>query len=74
VSARIRSQIAPGWLFSVAAVLGLSAIALAAAATGVLLGTLRRRWRPAAVPPGQRQPVTCGASAQPVSTSRVTNE
>lgn len=34
---RIRSQIAPGWLFSVSAVLGLSVIALAATATGAVV-------------------------------------
>ena len=36
LAARARSRIAPGWLFSVSAVLGLSAIALAAAVTGTI--------------------------------------
>jgi len=35
--ARIRSRVAPGWLFSVSAVLGLSVIALTAAVTGAVV-------------------------------------
>lgn len=37
LAARIRSRVAPGWLFSVSAVFGLSVIALAAAVTGTVV-------------------------------------
>lgn len=37
LAARIRSRVAPGWRFSVSAVLGLSVIALAAALTGTVV-------------------------------------
>jgi membrane-associated phospholipid phosphatase len=37
LAAQIRSRVAPGWLFSVSAVLGLSVIALAATATGAVV-------------------------------------
>ena len=37
LAARIRSRVAPGWLFSVSAVLGLSVIGLAAAVTGTVV-------------------------------------
>jgi hypothetical protein len=37
LAARIRSRVAPGWLFSVSAVLGLSVIGLAAMVTGTVV-------------------------------------